>query len=141
MGRAPHSPAKAPTPEPGPITDSGRLLDGSYRASLPLGTLVKRPVTLQIAGAKYRMTADTDEAHLQRLADAINARIDALGPTAARAGSPAQLLAVVALSLADDLETCERKLAQVEETTKSVIKSTIERIDRRLAASQVNPDG
>lgn len=80
------------------------------------------------------MTADTDEAHLQRLASSINDRIDALGPTAARAGSPAQLLAVVALSLADDLEVCEKKLVKLEETTRSVIEDTIARIDRRLSA-------
>jgi cell division protein ZapA len=95
---------------------------------------VKRTVTLEIAGAKYRMTSDADETHLQRLASIIEERIGALGPKAARAASPAQLLAVVALGLADDLVAEERRRVAIEETTRKAIAGAIERIDRRLEA-------
>jgi cell division protein ZapA len=92
----------------------------------------KRTVTLEIAGAKYRMTSDADESHLARLAEMINERIDALGPKAQRTATPAQLLAVVALGLADDLLSAERRRRDVEDTTRSAIQEAIARIDQRL---------
>ncbi len=95
---------------------------------------MKQTVTLEIAGAKYRMTSDADEAHLQRLADMINQRINDLGPKAARSATPAQMLAVVALGLADDLLTSEGRREQVEGLTRNAVTRTLERIDRRLAA-------
>jgi len=94
----------------------------------------KRTVTLEIAGAKYRLTSDADEAHLRRLADHVNARIDALGPKAVRTAAPAQLLAVVALSLAEDLEASERKREALEDSTRDTLREAIARIDARLAA-------
>jgi len=94
----------------------------------------KRHVTLEIAGAKYRMTSDADEGHLRRLAETVNERIAALGTKAARTASPAQLLAVVALSLADDLLTSQDRCKRVEETARRVVGEAIERIDARLEA-------
>jgi cell division protein ZapA (FtsZ GTPase activity inhibitor) len=95
---------------------------------------VKQTVTLDIAGAKYRMTSDADEAHLHRLADLINQRIAELGPKAARTASPAQLLALVALGLADDLVLSENRRRRIEEVTKGTVTRAIERIDQRLAS-------
>jgi len=96
---------------------------------------VKRNITLEIAGAKYRMTSDADEEHLLRLASMVNERIEALGSRAARAASPAQLLAVVALGLAEDLDSAQRRGERIEATTRRVVQTAIERIDRRLAAA------
>ena len=95
---------------------------------------MKETVTLEIAGARYRMTSDAGEEHLQRLANRINERIEALGPKAARAASPAQLLAVVALELADDLEQAEQRSERLEQATRQTVQRAIERIDARLAA-------
>lgn len=92
----------------------------------------KRTVTLEIAGAKYRMTSDADEEHLARLAEMINERIDALGPKAQRTATPAQLLAVVALGLADDLLNAERRRHEIEDATRSAVQQAIARIDERL---------
>ncbi len=94
----------------------------------------KRTVTLEIAGAKYRMTSDADEEHLARLAEMINERIDALGPKAQRTATPAQLLAVVALGLADDLLNADRRRREIEDTTRAAVQHAIERIDERLRA-------
>lgn len=102
---------------------------------------MKHNVTLEIAGAKYRMTSDTDGAHLQRLADIVNERIEALGPAAARAASPAQLLAVVALGLAEDLEVADRRRERIEETTRRIVQGAIDRIDRRLEADARSAKG
>ena len=92
----------------------------------------KRTVNLQIAGAKYRMTSDADEDHLHELARMINDRIEDLGPKAKRTATPAQLLAVVALGLADDLLTAERRKTEVEQATRDAVGRAIARIDERL---------
>ena len=92
----------------------------------------KNQVTLEIAGARYKMTSDADEAHLQRLAEVVNERIAALGTKAARTASPAQMLAVVALGLADDLLTAEDRRDRLESLTRDAVSKAIERIDRHL---------
>ena len=80
------------------------------------------------------MSSDADEAYLQRLADIVNERVAALGPKAARAATPAQLLAVVALSLAEDLDASEQRLESLEARTRQVVDTAIRRIDQRLQA-------
>jgi cell division protein ZapA len=95
---------------------------------------VKRTVHIEIAGARYRMSSDADENYLQRLADIVNERVQALGPKAARSASPAQLLAVVALGLAEDLEASERRHSVLEAKTRQVVGAAIRRIDQRLQA-------
>lgn len=95
---------------------------------------MKRTVQIEIAGARYRMSADADETYLQRLAEIVNERVQALGPKAARAATPAQLLAVVALGLAEDLEASERQRDKLEAKTRQVVHTAIRRIDERLQA-------
>jgi cell division protein ZapA len=95
---------------------------------------VKRTVQIEIAGARYRMSSDADESYLQRLADVVNERVQALGSKAARAATPAQLLAIVALGLADDLLASERRRETLEAKTRKVVDTAIRRIDQRLQA-------
>ena len=95
---------------------------------------VKLNVQIEIAGARYRMSSDADETYLQRLADIVNERVEALGPKAARAATPAQLLAVVALGLAEDLDASERRREGLEAKTREVVDAAIRRIDQRLQA-------
>jgi cell division protein ZapA (FtsZ GTPase activity inhibitor) len=98
---------------------------------------VKHTVTLEIAGTKFRLVADADAQHLNELAARVNERVAKLG-TASRPASPAQLLALVALGLADDLNTCETKLREVERLTRTTIQNVITRIDSRLTATQAD---
>jgi cell division protein ZapA len=100
---------------------------------------VKRTVTLEIAGARYRMSSDADEAHLARLADLVNDRIAALGPKIARTTTPQQLLAVVALGLADELVQSEQRRKDVERATVETVGRAIARIDDELG--RLRPDG
>jgi cell division protein ZapA len=95
---------------------------------------VKPTVQIEIAGARYRMSSDADEAYLQRLADIVNERVRALGPKAARTATPAQLLAVVALGLAEELEASERRRQRLETKTRKMVGAAIQRIDQRLQA-------
>lgn len=92
----------------------------------------KNQVTLEIAGARYKMTSDADEAHLSRLAEVINERLRALGTKAARTATPAQMLAVVALGLADDLLASEERREKLEALTRDAVTRAIARIDHHL---------
>lgn len=100
----------------------------------------KRTVNLEIAGAKYRMTSDAPEGHLERLAGMVNERIAALGPKAARTASPAQLLAIIALGLADDLVVAEKRAHDVEDLTRRTVATALDRIDRRLREEESRPE-
>lgn len=93
-----------------------------------------RTVVLEIAGAKYRLTTDADEGHLRRLAEKVNDRIEALGTKAVRTGTPAQLLAVVALGLVEELEETQERHAGLKARAAEVVADAVARIDGRLAA-------
>lgn len=80
------------------------------------------------------MTSNAEAEYLERLAEIVNERIEALGPRAARTATPAQLLAVVALGLAEDLETSQRQRGRLEERTRRVVGAAIARIDEKLEA-------
>jgi cell division protein ZapA (FtsZ GTPase activity inhibitor) len=97
-------------------------------------------VTLEIAGTKFRLVADADAQHLNELAALVNDRVAKLSGTG-RPASAAQLLALVALGLADELSTCEKKLREIEQLTRTTIQSVITRIDSRLAVGSVGAQG
>jgi cell division protein ZapA len=105
----------------------------------PVG--VKHTVTLEIAGTKFRLVADADQRHLEELAALVNERVAKLDASGKGAGA-AQLLALVALGLADDLLTAQRKLRAVDQLTRTTIHNVISRIDSRLGetAEHSNPD-
>jgi len=101
---------------------------------------VKRTITLEIAGTKFRLVSDADQAQLQELADVVNERVAQLGGSGGRASS-AQLLALAALGLADSLKTAEHRLERVEQLTRASIASAIARIDSRIANDAAHGDG
>ncbi len=94
---------------------------------------VKRTVTLELAGGKFRLTSDAEDDHLQRLVQMVEDRVAALGPKSSRSSSQAHLLAVVALGLADELLAAERRARALEDSTRKAVTTALERIDRRLA--------
>lgn len=101
---------------------------------------MKRTITLEIAGTKFRLVADTDEMHLQELADLVNDRVGQLTATGAKSASSAQLLALAALGLADDLKTSRARLKQVDQLTRTAVTNAITRIDNRIS-SDMDGDG
>ena len=92
---------------------------------------VKHTLTLEIAGTKFKLVADADAQHLSQLADMVNERVAKL-EQAGKSAPAAQLLALVALGLADDLTTSRKKLNDMEQLTRRTIQSVIARIDKRL---------
>ena len=95
----------------------------------------KNTVSVEIGGTPYRMVTDTDADHLRRLADQVNQRIDALGAKATRAFSPAQLLAIVSLTMAEELEGLERQVSAQQEATQQAVHTALGRIDAALLAA------
>lgn len=94
---------------------------------------VKHTLTLEIAGTKFKLVADADAQHLSQLADMVNERVAKL-EQAGKSAPAAQLLALVALGLADDLTNARKKLNEVEQLTRRTIQGVIARIDKRLEA-------
>lgn len=92
---------------------------------------MKQTLTLEIAGTKFRLVADADADHLRDLARLVNERVDALRG-GSRTASSAQLLAMVALGLADDLKLAEKRIEEIDAMTRSAVRSAIERIDQHL---------
>ena len=95
---------------------------------------MKRTITVEIAGTKFKLIADTDEAHLQELAATVNERVDSLTAGGARGASAAHLLALAALGLADDLRTSRARLTELDAMTRTVVAGAIARIDQRIAS-------
>ena len=95
---------------------------------------MKRTITVEIAGTKFRLVADADDAHLQELAGMVNERVDKLNASGARGASAAHLLALAALGLADDLRTSQTRITQIDELTRTAIAGAIARIDQRIAS-------
>ena len=102
---------------------------------------MKRTITVEIAGTKFRLVADAEDSHLQELAAMVNERVDKLNASGARGASAAHLLALAALGLADDLRTSQTRLTQVDELTRTAIAGAIARIDQRIATDFGNAEG
>lgn len=95
---------------------------------------MKRTITLEIAGTKFRLVSDADEAHLQNLARMVNERVERMSRGGTRSSaSSGQLLALAALDLADELSAAQKKLDAVERLTRNAIANALARIDRGLA--------
>jgi len=92
-------------------------------------------VTLEIAGTKFKLVADADAQHLGNLAAMVNERVAKL-EHAGKTAPAAQLLALVALGLADDLTASRQKLREMEQLTRSTIQGVIARIDQRLSSDE-----
>jgi cell division protein ZapA (FtsZ GTPase activity inhibitor) len=95
---------------------------------------VKHTLTIEIAGTKVKVVADADPQHLSQLATIVNERVKKL-EHGGKSAPAAQLLALVALGLADDLLTSRKQLNEMEQLTRRTIQGVISRIDKRLEST------
>lgn len=109
-----------------------------YNGSMASGP--KNTVSVEIGGTPYRMVTDTDADHLRRLSDQVNQRIDALGAKATRALGPAQILAIVSLTMAEELEGLQRQVSAQQEATQQAVQTALGRIDAALLAANAVGD-
>ncbi len=102
---------------------------------------VKRTMTLEIGGAKFKIVSDADQSHLVELAGIVNERMQKLTDAGARSASSAQLLALVSLGLADELKTAKHKLSEAARISRSAIARAIARIEEELTADDARQTG
>lgn len=111
----------------------------------------RAPVVVEVAGQRLRLSGAMDEGHVERLAALVNARYEEL-QRGARGVAPAQVLAMLALNLADDVLTeraraeaavteqrraatsAEERAREVELAARRAIADAIAMIDRALVA-------
>ena len=116
----------------------------------PAGT-TRQPVIIEIGGQRLRLNANTDGRHLEDLAQLVNERYGNIH-RATKNAVPSTLLALVALDLADELQSMKAKLAEaqdqanqrvaaaetrareVEQMARRAVTEAIAEIDRTLLA-------
>ena len=76
-----------------------------------MGKMSKRTVTLEIAGARYRMSSDADETLLHELSELINGRIAELEINERRMR---EVVAMLRAREADLVEIVDRQSTQIE---------------------------
>lgn len=93
----------------------------------------RAPVELRVGGQTYRVVASAPEDELMRLAAIVDGRLrDITGPN--RAVAP-QTLLLAAIALAHELEEERAKRVSVEQRSREMLRSVLERIDAALEAS------
>ena len=95
---------------------------------------MKHTLTIEIAGTKVKVVADADAQHLSQLAAIVNERVKKL-EHGGKSAPAAQLLALVALGLADDLTTTRKQLSEMDQLTRRTIQNLISRIDKQLEST------
>ncbi len=102
----------------------------------------RAPVSLEIGGQRIRLRAQAEEAHLVRLAQRVNDRVQAV-QTSARSASPATVLALVSLDLMDECEALRARLTEAQESAQRAIAAAearereIEQLARRIIGEAV----
>lgn len=106
------------------------LLSGSC---VSVARMDGRAVSLRIAGQSYKVVSSASEEELQRLADAVSAKVDALTPPGK--GPAPQAVVLAAMALAHELEQERARRLQVERRAKDMLRSVLGRIDDALSSA------
>ena len=89
-----------------------------------------RPVSLRIAGQSYKVVSSASEEELQRLADTVTAKVEAITPHGKAVAPQAVILA--AMALAHELEEERARRLMVEQRAKEMLRRLLGRIDDAL---------
>jgi cell division protein ZapA len=90
------------------------------------------PVEVKIGGFSYRVTGSASEVELHRLAGVVDQRLRALGGSS-KNPSPHSLV-LVAMTLAHELEAERSARQRLEERSKTMLQTLLERVDAALEA-------
>jgi cell division protein ZapA len=91
-----------------------------------------RPIQLRVAGQSYRVVSSASEEELQRLADAVSAKVAQLSP---RNKSAPQAVLLAALTLAHELEEERSRRVAVERKTRDMLRRVLHRIDDAIGST------
>ena len=104
------------------------LLDSTLSAGMmecAAGHDVKRSVTLEVAGQKFRLKTDAEEAYVRSLAEYVNGKIEE-AKQGARAVATQSIALLVALNIADELFQAKDRDAvfrrRVREKSKAILE-------------------
>lgn len=98
----------------------------------------RSPVELRVGGQTYRVVASAEESEVRRLAEVVEARLrEIAGP--GRSVAP-QTLLLAAISLAHELEEERARRVAVEQRSREMLRSVLERIDAALESTPVLPE-
>jgi cell division protein ZapA len=86
----------------------------------------RRTVELRIAGQNYRLVSSAPVEELQRLADAVEAKLAEIGP---RGKAQPQALLLAAMALAHEVETERDRREALERRTRDLMRRMLVRID------------
>lgn len=92
-----------------------------------------RPVQLRVAGQSYRVVSSASEEELQRLADAVTAKVEELTPRGKVPTSQSVLLAAIAL--AHELEEERARRMTLERRARDMFRRVLVRIDDVLESA------
>lgn len=86
-----------------------------------------RPIKLEVGGQSYKVVSSADEVELQRLAEAVDAKVAELTPDGKAA--PPQAVLLAAIALAHELEQERARRASVERRARDMLRRVLLRID------------
>ena len=89
-----------------------------------------RPVQLKIGGQSYKVVSSADADELQRLAEAVSAKVAELTPSGKTA--PAQAVLLAAIALAHELEQERSRRVALERKTRDMLRRVLVRLDDAL---------
>lgn len=93
-----------------------------------------RAVQLRVGGQSYRVVSSASEEELQRLADAVSAKVEALSPPPGRTAAP-QAVLLAAMALAHELEEERARREAVERRARDMLRRVLVRLDEALESS------
>lgn len=93
-----------------------------------------RPISLRIAGQSYKVFSSASEDELQRLAEAVSAKVEELTPSGKAAAPQAVVLA--AMALAHELELERARRMSLERRAKDMLRRVLGRIDDALETTR-----
>jgi|CZKU01.1.fsa_nt_gi cell division protein ZapA len=126
------SPSPELAREPGRAKAKGALV--TSRGSWYCRRVDRRTVELRIAGQSYRVVSSAPEEELQRLAQAVGAKLAEIVPKGRP--MPAQAMLLAAIALAHDVEESRSERAALERRTRDLLRRTLVRIDDALEPVQ-----
>ena len=95
---------------------------------------MKRSVAVQIAGHKYVINTDADEAYVDALARYVDGKIDE-AKRITKTVSTHQVVILAALNIADDLFRVEREGGQLKKAVRERTKEVLKYIEQEAKAS------
>jgi cell division protein ZapA len=101
--------------------------------------MTRAAVELKVGGQTYRVVASAGEDDLRRLAEVVDARLRE--HTAPGRGVSPQTLLLAAISLAHDLELERARCAEIEQRSREMLRTLLERIDAALETPGDEPPG